>query len=53
MQPFYDELNDEWDMRSVGDLVMCLGDFNGLVGRHIDRFDGFHGGHGVGQRNLN
>ena len=30
---------------STGDLVICLGDFNG----HIN---GVHGGHGVGQRNL-
>ena len=28
---------------------MCLGDFNGHVGRHID---GFHGGYGVVQRNF-
>ena len=39
-------------MHSVDDLVMCLGDFNGHVGRHIDGFDGMHGGHCVGQRNL-
>ena len=31
---------------------MCLDDFNGHVGRHIDGFDGVHGGHGVVQRNL-
>ena len=24
------------------DLVVCLGDFNGHVGRHIDGFDGVH-----------
>ena len=33
-------------------LVMCLGDFNGHAGRHIDGLDGVHGGYGVGQRNL-
>ena len=33
---FYDELKGEWDMHSVGDLVACLGDFNGHVGRCID-----------------
>ena len=38
-------------MYSVSDLVMCLGDFNGHVGRHIDGFDGIHGGYGVGWRN--
>ena len=32
--------------------VMCLGDFNGHIGRHIDGFYGFDGGFGVGQRNL-
>ena len=32
----YDELKCEWDMHSVGDLVMCLGDINGHIGRHID-----------------
>ena len=36
-------------MCSVGDLVMCLGVFNGQVGRHVDGIDG---GFGVGQRNL-
>ena len=29
-----------------------LDDFNESVGRHIDGFDGVHGGFGVGQRNL-
>ena len=31
-------------MHSADDLVMCLGDCNGHVGRHIDGFDGVHGG---------
>ena len=39
-------------MHSAGDLDMCLGDFNGHHGRHIDGFDWFHGGYGVGNRNL-
>ena len=39
-------------MHSVGDLVMCLGDFNGHIGRHIDGFDEICGGFGVGERNL-
>ena len=29
-----------------------LDDFNEHVGRHIDGFDGVHGGYGVGQRNF-
>ena len=51
-QSFYDELKCVWGMHSVGDLVMCLGDFNGHVGRHIDGFDGVHEGYGVGQRTF-
>ena len=48
-QSFYNELKGELDMHSVGDLVMCLGDFNGHDGRHID---GVHGRCGIMQRNL-
>ena len=51
-QSFYDELRGEWDIHSVGDLVMCLGDFNGHVGRHIDGFDGVHRRYGLSQKNL-
>ena len=51
-QSFYDEPKCEWDMHSAGDLVMYLGDINGHIGRHIDGFNGVHGGFGVGQKNL-
>ena len=46
---FYGVLKGEWDMHSADVLVMCLGDCNGHVGRHID---GVRGGYSVGQRNL-
>ena len=39
-------------MHSADDLVMCLGELNGHADRHIDGFDGVHGGYGLGQRNL-
>ena len=48
MKNIFSMLVGEWDMRSAGDLVMWLGDFNGHIGRHIDGFDVVHGGHGVG-----
>ena len=51
-QSFYDDLKCERDMHSADDLVMCLGDINEYVGRHIDGFDGVHGGYGVGKRSL-
>ena len=31
---------------------MCLGDFNGYVGRHIDGFDGVYEWYGKGQHNF-
>ena len=46
------EQKSEWDMHIADELVMCLGDINANIGRHIDGFDGVHGGNGVGQRNL-
>ena len=45
---FYDELKCEWDMHSADDLVICLGNFNGNIGGHIDGFDVIHGGYGIG-----
>ena len=51
-QSLNDELKDEWDVPSAGDLVVCLGGFNGHIGMHIDGFDGVDGGCGIGQRNF-
>ena len=36
----YDKLKCELDMHSEGDLVMCLGDITGHIGRNIDEFHG-------------
>ena len=51
-QSFYDELKCEWDMHFAGDLATSLGDISRHVGRHIDGFDGVHGGCGVSRRNF-
>ena len=37
-----DKLNGEWDMHRAGDLVMCLSNHNGHVGRHVDGFVGMN-----------
>ena len=31
-------------MHSAVDLAICLGDFNGHIGRHIDALDEVYGG---------
>ena len=46
-QPLCDEQKGERDMYSALDFVLCLGDFNGHVGRHIDVIDGVHRRYGV------
>ena len=48
-QSFYDELIGKCDIHSADDLVMCLDNSNGHVGRHID---GVHVGYGVDQRKF-
>ena len=37
-------------MDGVSNLVVCLGDFNGHISRHIDGLDGDHGWYAIGQR---
>ena len=38
-------------MPNADDLVMCLGDLNGLFGWHNDVLDAAHQEYDVGQRN--
>ena len=33
---FYDDLRSEWDLHSVGALVLGMGDFNGHVGKWVE-----------------
>ena len=51
-QSFCDGLKCELDVHSACDLSMCLSDFNGHAGRHVDGFNGIYGGYGIAERNL-
>ena len=51
-QNFYYELKGECDMHSAGDLVVCLGDLNGHMSSHIDKFDKVYRGCSVGETNV-
>ena len=42
----------EWDLKSCGEVVLGLGDFNRHVGRRIDAYEGVHGGYRIGERNV-
>ena len=52
VEHFYDDLRSEWDMQSVGELVLGMGDFNGHVGKRIEGYEDVHGGYGIGERNV-
>ena len=49
---FYDDLRSEWDLHSVGELLLVMGDFNGHVGKWIKGYEDVHGGNGIGERNV-
>ena len=51
-QYFYDDLTSDWDLHSVGELVLGMGDFNGHVGKQIEVYEDMHGGNGIGGRNV-
>ena len=42
----------EWDLQNPGEVVFGLRNFNGHVGRRINRFESVHGGYGIGKRNV-
>ena len=48
---FYD-LRSEWDLHSVGELVLGMGVFNGHVGKWIEGYEGVDGGNVIGERNV-
>ena len=48
---FYNEMKDEWSVKSNDELVLGLGEFNGHVGKKIDKLEGVHGGYVIGERN--
>uniref|UniRef100_A0A0L8HA70 Endonuclease/exonuclease/phosphatase domain-containing protein n=1 Tax=Octopus bimaculoides TaxID=37653 RepID=A0A0L8HA70_OCTBM len=51
-EQFFNEMVNEWDLQQVDELVLGISDFNGHVGKRIQRFEGVHGGNGIGKRNL-
>ena len=49
---FFDDLRSEWDLHSVGEIVLGMGDFNRHVGKWIEGYEDVHGGNGIGERNV-
>ena len=49
---FYDDLRSEWDLHSVCELVLGMGDFNGHVWKQSEGYGNVHEGNGIGERNV-
>ena len=40
------------EVENANEVLICLGDFNGHIGKKVDGFEGVHGGFGIDKRNL-
>ena len=40
------------EVENEKEVLICLGDFNGHIGKEVDGFEGVHGGFGIGKRNM-
>ena len=51
-EKFYKEMARRCEVENANEVLICLGDFNGHIGKEVDGFEGVHGGFGIGKRNL-
>ena len=51
-EKFYEEMARGCEVENANEVLICLGDFNGHIGKEVDGFEGVHGGFGIGKRNL-
>ena len=51
-EKFYEKMARGCEVENANEVLICLGDFNGPIGKKVDGFEGVHGGFGIGKRNL-
>ena len=51
-EKFYEEMGKGCEVEIANEVLICLGDFNGHIGKEVDGFEGVHGGFEKGMRNL-
>ena len=39
-------------IKNENEVLICLEDFNGHIGKEVDGFEGVHGGFGISKRNV-
>ena len=51
-EKFYEEMARGYEVENENEVLICLGDFNGHIGKEVDGFEGVYRGFGIGKRNL-
>ena len=51
-EKFYEEMAKKCEVENENYVLICLGDFNGHIGKEVDGFEGVHGGFRKGKRNV-
>ena len=47
---FYEELAKRCEVENANEVLICLKDFNGQIGKKVDEFEGVYGGFGIEKR---
>ena len=51
-EKLYEEMGKGCEVENANEVLICLGDFNGHIGKEVDGFEGVHGSFEIGKRNL-
>ena len=51
-EKFYEEMARGCEVGNANEVLICIRDFNGHIGKEVDGFEGVHGGFGIGKINL-
>ena len=51
-EKFYEEMARGCEVENANKILICLGDFNGHIGKEVDGFEGVYGSYGIGKRNV-
>ena len=51
-EKFYEEMAKGCEVENENEVLICLGDFNGHIGKEVDGFEGVREGFGIGKRNV-
>ena len=51
-EKFYEEMARGCEVENENEVLICLGDVSGHIGKKVDGFEGAHGSFGIGKGNV-